>query len=127
MKKSLLATLLAVSLSALAPLSARSILDIKQSITDDNIIVPESFETQTRQLEENFYIKNYVVPGIDVGATADVSPADYEERLKVLPTEIEMPYNSIVGSFINMYLNKKRTLVADMLALHSYYGPIFVE
>lgn len=127
MKKSLLAALFAVGFSALAPLSARSILDIKQSITDDNIIVPESFETQTRQLEENFYIKNYVVPGIDVGAPADATPAEYEERLKVLPTEIEMPYNSIVGSFINMYLNKKRTLVADMIALHSYYGPIFVE
>ena len=26
-----------------------------------------------------------------------------------------------------MYLTKRRSLVADMLALHSYYGPIFVE
>ena len=43
------------------------------------------------------------------------------------PTEIELPYNSIVGNYINMYLTKRRSLVADMLALHSYYGPIFVE
>ncbi len=127
MKKSILATLLAVGLSASMTLSARSILDIKQSITDDNIIAPESFETQTRLLEENFYIKNYVVPGVDLGEPQPASPAEYEERLKVLPTVIEMPYNSLVGNFINMYLTKKRTLVADMLALHSYYGPIFVE
>lgn len=127
MKKSILATLLALGLSALMTLSARSILDIKQSITDDNIIAPESFETQTRLLEENFYIKNYVVPGMDLGEPQPASPAEYEERLKVLPTVIEMPYNSLVGNFINMYLTKKRTLVADMLALHSYYGPIFVE
>lgn len=127
MKKSILATLLALGLSASMTLSARSILDIKQSITDDNIIAPESFETQTRLLEENFYIKNYVVPGMDLGEPQPASPAEYEERLKVLPTVIEMPYNSLVGNFINMYLTKKRTLVADMLALHSYYGPIFVE
>lgn len=127
MKKSLLVTLLAFGISMSGVVSARSILDIRQSISDDNIIAPESFETQTRLLEENFYIKNYVVPGIDLGPSQNATPAEYEERLKVLPTEIEMPYNSLVGSFINMYLNKKRTLVADMIALHSYYGPIFVE
>ena len=64
---------------------------------------------------------------MDLGEPQPASPAEYEERLKVLPTVIEMPYNSLVGNFINMYLTKKRTLVADMLALHSYYGPIFVE
>ncbi len=127
MKKSILATLFAIGLSTFCTMSARSILDIKQSITDDNIIAPESFETQTRLLEENFYLKNYVVPGMDLGEVQTATPQDYEQRLKVLPTEIEMPYNSIVGSFINMYLTKKRGLVADMLALHSYYGPIFVE
>ncbi|MCM1077632.1 MAG: transglycosylase SLT domain-containing protein [Bacteroides sp.] len=127
MKKSLLATLLAVGVSLSGSLNARSILDIKQSITDDNIIAPESFETQTRLLEENFYIKNFVVPGMDVGGDRTATPEEYEQRLKVLPTEIELPYNSLVGNFINMYLGKKRTLVADMLALHSYYGPIFVE
>ncbi|MDE5689801.1 MAG: transglycosylase SLT domain-containing protein, partial [Duncaniella sp.] len=84
-------------------------------------------ETQTRLLEENFYLKNYVVPGIDLGASQTATPAEYEERLKRLPTEIELPYNSIVGNYINMYLTKRRSLVADMLALHSYYGPIFVE
>lgn len=127
MKKSILATVLAIGISTFGAAGARSILDIKQSITDDNIIAPESFETQTRLLEENFYIKNYVVPGMDLGEIRKATPAEYEQRLKVLPTEIELPYNSLVGNFIDMYLNKKRTLVADMIALHSYYGPIFVE
>ena len=127
MKKSIIATVLAIGISTFGAAGARSILDIKQSITDDNIIAPESFETQTRQLEENFYIRNYVVPGVDLGEISKATPAEYEQRLKVLPTEIELPYNSIVGNFIDMYLNKKRGLVADMIALHSYYGPIFVE
>lgn len=127
MNKPILAAILALGLSAFSAMGARSILEIKNSITDDNIIAPESFETQTRLLEENFYLKNYVVPGVDLGNTQPASPAVYEERLKKLPTEIELPYNSVVGNYINMYVNKRRSLVADMLALHSYYGPIFVE
>lgn len=104
-----------------------SILEIKHSITDDNVIAPESFETQTRLLEENFYLKNFVVPGVDLGTSTTASPAVYEKRLTKLPTEIEMPYNSIVGKFIDMYLTRRRSLVADMLALHNYYGRVFVE
>lgn len=127
MNKSILVAVFAVGLNAMSVMGAQSILEIKNSITDDNIIAPESFETQTRLLEENFYLKNYVVPGIDFGASQTATPAEYEERLKRLPTEIELPYNSIVGNYINMYLTKRRSLVADMLALHSYYGPIFVE
>lgn len=127
MNKSILVAVFAIGLNAMSVMGAQSILEIKNSITDDNIIAPESFETQTRLLEENFYLKNYVVPGIDLGASQTATPAEYEERLKRLPTEIELPYNSIVGNYINMYLTKRRSLVADMLALHSYYGPIFVE
>ena len=113
---------MAISASAVS-----SILEIKHSITDDNIIAPESFETQTRLLEENFYLKNYVVPGMDMGTNLTASPSEYEVRLTKLPTEIELPYNSIVGKFIDMYLTKRRSLVADMLALHNYYGRMFVE
>ena len=53
-----------------------SILELRYSITDDNIIAPESFETQTRLLEENFYLKNYVVPGIDTGNSTTATPVD---------------------------------------------------
>ena len=104
-----------------------SILELRHSITDDNIIAPESFETQTRLLEENFYLKNYVVPGIDTGNSTTATAAEYEQRLAKLPTVIDLPYNSIVGNYIDMYLTRKRGLVADMLALHNYYGRFFEE
>ena len=119
--------LLTFGVSAFALSAAPSILDLKHSLTDDHIIAPESFETQTRQLEENFYIKNFVVPGQDTGNDEPASGAVYEERLKRLPSEIELPYNSVVGNYINMYITKRRGLVADMLALHNYYGRIFEE
>ncbi|MDE5733879.1 MAG: transglycosylase SLT domain-containing protein, partial [Duncaniella sp.] len=123
-------TLMSLALALGATLSAwagPSILDLKHSITDNNIIAPESFETQTRLLEENFYLKNFVVPGIDTGASPQTSPATYQERLTRLPTVIELPYNSIVGNFIDMYVDRKRGLVADMVALHNYYGRFFEE
>ncbi|MEZ3564751.1 MAG: transglycosylase SLT domain-containing protein, partial [Duncaniella sp.] len=102
-------------------------LELRQTITDDNIIAPESFETQTRLLEENFYLKNYVVPGIDTGNSTTATATEYEQRLAKLPTVIDLPYNSIVGNYIDMYLTRKRGLVADMLALHNYYGRFFEE
>ncbi len=126
MKKVILTTLFGFGMALYAS-GVSSILEIKHSITDDNVIAPESFETQTRLLEENFYLKNFVVPGVDLGTSTTASPAVYEKRLTKLPTEIEMPYNSIVGKFIDMYLTRRRSLVADMLALHNYYGRVFVE
>ncbi len=104
-----------------------SVLDIKHSITDDNVIAPESFETKTRELEENFYLKHYARRAEEGGTAMTGTPAEYEQLLSQLPAEIELPYNSIVGKFIDMYLDRRRGLVADMLALHNYYGKIFVE
>lgn len=122
----LLITLITASVAL--SLQARSILDIKHSITDDNIVPPESFETKTRELEENFYLKTFT----ERAAVSDTTPRggtpeEYADLLSRLPVEIEMPYNDIVGRFIDLYLLKRRTLVADMVALHNYYGNIFVE
>lgn len=127
MKKTI-STLLLASAFSIAAWGAPSILDIKHSISDDNVIAPESFETKTRELEENFYLLNYIAPDAPAKSGASTGTAkEYEQRLASLPTAIEMPYNSIVGKFIDMYLVKKRGLVADMLALHNYYGNIFLE
>lgn len=128
MKQTLLSLFITIGgVFAASAVNVPSILELRHSITDDNIIAPESFETQTRLLEENFYLKNYVVPGVDTGSSMTATPAEYEQRLTKLPTVIELPYNSIVKSYIEMYLTKRRGLVADMLALHNYYGRFFEE
>lgn len=108
--------------------SPLSILDIKHSITDDNVVLPESFETKTRELQENFFLKNYATRANESGEKKIIGTAqEYEKLLSQIPAEIELPYNSIVGNYINVYVDKRRDLVADMLALHNYYGTIFVE
>lgn len=125
MKKIYISALL--GLTAMMASAAPSILDIKHSITDDNIIPPESFETKTRELEENFFLKNYTAPAADGARHHTGNAKEYEDLLSRLPVEIEMPYNQVVGNYIEMYLERKRPLVADMLALHNYYGKIFIE
>lgn len=112
---------------ALAMHAAPSVLDIKHSITDDNVVAPESFETKTRQLREGYYLKHFTAEAPTDGTGKVGNPTEYEDLLSRLPTEIEMPYNQIVGKLIDMYLGNRRDLVSDMLALHNYYGRIFVE
>ncbi|MDE7471842.1 MAG: hypothetical protein K2M57_10420, partial [Paramuribaculum sp.] len=94
MMKRLLNTLLTGCL-ALSASAALSILDIKYSITDDNVIPPESFETLTRAMEENFYIKNYTDRSATLPDTAFANvgtPEEYADLLSRLPAEIELPY-----------------------------------
>lgn len=121
-----LCLIITLGAATLTAWSAPSILDIKHSITDNNIIAPESFETKTRELEQNFYLKAYTKQSDNSQVTTGTAK-EYEELLSRIPAEIEMPYNAIVGKFIDMYLGKRRNLVADMLALHNYYGKIFLE
>lgn len=129
MKKTIITFLVSVAVASTtlqaAPLS---ILDIKHSITDDNVVPPESFETKTRELEENFFLKHFASRASESGERIiSGNPQQYEQLLSQLPAEIELPYNSIVGNYIDMYLGKRRDLVADMLALNNYYSTIFVE
>ena len=39
---------------------AENVLDVKTSITDSNIVYPESFEADTRKMLEGWYMKNYM-------------------------------------------------------------------
>lgn len=56
-----------------------------------------------------------------------VSDSIYKQRLASLPWVMEMPYNQIVRSFIDLYSVKKRHSVEYMLGNSKYYFPIFEE
>ena len=51
----------------------------------------------------------------------------YIDRLKRLPTIIEMPYNEVVQKFIDRYSGKLRRSVSFMLGASNFYMPIFEE
>ena len=107
-----------------------SILTIKETISDTAIVYPESFETDTRAMRENWYLRNYIAldTEIDDATFTDNTGDDvFIERLKALPTEIEMPYNQIVHNYIEMYISRRRELVETMLGMSMYYMPIFEQ
>lgn len=129
-RKLLSLSLMTLSLSAFAAPKAQkaSVLDIKESITDSNIVFPESFETDTQKLLGNWYLKNYTATddkyrGEDVRTTDD----QIRRRLAQMPTVIEMPFNSIVRSYIDRYTQRGRAQVAATLGLANYYMPIFEQ
>ena len=128
MKKRILALALAAGFSVVA-FARPTVLSIKESIQDSTIVYPESFETDTQELMKNWYLQNYAVLSGDSETKDDVptSVEDYLQRLKALPTVIEMPYNQVVRSYIDMYTQRRRTLVEEMLGLSLYYIPIFEQ
>lgn len=120
--------LLALAVTA-APRTKNNILTIKETITDNDIVFPESFETDTRELMKNWYLQNYTVLDADVEnrSTGEVNDEEYIKRLKAMPTVIEMPYNQVVRSYIDRYVKRNRTLVEEMLGMSLYYMPIFEQ
>jgi membrane-bound lytic murein transglycosylase D len=56
-----------------------------------------------------------------------VSDSVYKNRLKSLPWIMEMPYNSIVKNFIDLYTVKRRRQMEYMIGISKYYFPIFEE
>ncbi len=115
--------------AALSAWGRPSVLSLGSHAADSTIVYPESVETDTRRLMENWYLTTYTALDRDVDSRPDVEVSDQEliDRLQAIPTIIEMPFNSIVRAYINMYTSKKRSLVESMLGMSLYYMPIFEQ
>lgn len=118
-----------IACAAFTASAAPSILSLKHSISDNSITYPESFETDTHKMLQNWYLQNYTVLDTNFDKSQPLNATDevYIKRLSALPTTIEMPYNQIVRSYINMYTQRKRELVEAMLGMSLYYMPIFEQ
>ena len=49
-----------------APREKNNILSLKNSITDEDIVFPESFDTDVHKMMTNWYLQNYAVLDADV-------------------------------------------------------------
>lgn len=105
-----------------------NVLGVSDTSMDPTIIMPESAETDTRAMQELWYLKNYAIIDADADnrGSGDLSDEVIIERLQQLPTVIEMPFNSVVAKSIRYYASRKQ-LVENMLGLSLYYMPIFEE
>lgn len=121
-----LALLLGTAATAGRPLS---ILQIRDSLHDVPVVYPESFETDVHKMQQNWYLQNYADIDRQADSRASVTPTDEEliERLRSMPTVIEMPFNSVVRNNILMYTDRRKQLVENMLGMSLYYMPIFEQ
>ncbi|MGN0213439.1 MAG: LysM peptidoglycan-binding domain-containing protein [Muribaculaceae bacterium] len=122
-------TLCALAITSSQAWCRQNVNTIKETIVDNSIVFPESFETDTKALMNNWYLKNYTVLDSYVETTKDEIVTDevYIKRLRALPVAIEMPFNSVVKTYIEMYTQRRRTLVEEMLGMSLYYMPIFEQ
>jgi membrane-bound lytic murein transglycosylase D len=125
----MLTTLLAAMTLVAAPREKKNILSLKNTITDEDIVFPESFDTDVHKMMTNWYLQNYAVLDADVENKnpGEVGEETYIRRLQAIPSVIEMPYNQIVRKHIERYVYRSRTLVEEMLGMSLYYMPIFEQ
>ena len=111
------------------PREKNNILSLKNTITDDDIVFPESFDADVHKMMTNWYLQNYAVLDADVEnkSYGEVSEETYIRRLAAIPSVIEMPYNQVVRKHIERYVYRSRTLVEEMLGMSLYYMPIFEQ
>ena len=92
--------------------------------------VPVGLEDNLDSLLLLYNTQTYMMPDTSC-KYRDVNPVFekevYIDRLKRLPTLIEMPYNEVVQKFIDRYSGKLRRSVSFMLGASNFYMPIFEE
>ena len=125
----LAATVVAAMTLQAAPREKKNILSVKNTITDDDIVFPESFDTDVHKMMTNWYLQNYTVldANVEEKNPGEVGEETYIRRLAAMPTVIEMPYNQIVRKHIERYVYRSRTLIEQMLGMSLYYMPIFEQ
>ena len=105
------------------------------NVTDDNgqeevIEFPEAMTFELDSLLNLYMSKNYLDENNDC-RMKDVNPVFekevFIERLKRIPSIIEMPYNEVVQKFIDRYSGRLRHSVSYMLGASNFYMPIFEE
>ena len=101
-----------------------------QDGNEEVIDFPEAMTFDLDSLMNLYMSKTYLSIDGDC-RTASESPAytkeDLMERLKRLPTVMEMPYNEVVQKFIDRYAGRLRHSVSYMLGASNFYMPIFEE
>lgn len=96
---------------------------------EEVIEIPEAMIVDDEQGDD------YVTRTYLSGDSTAVSPADstmlatevYIDRLRRMPTAIEMPWNEVVQKFIDRYSGRLRRTVSVMLGKSNFYMPAFEE
>ncbi len=97
---------------------------------EEEIEFPETMSTDVDSLLKLYHAKTYLDAEDDC-RMKDVNPVFsqevYIDRLKRMPTVMEMPYNEVVQTFIDRYTGRLRRSASYMLGASNFYMPIIEE
>lgn len=126
-------TLLVVSSSSLQA----QVVDDDTEITvtnekgeNETFDLPEAMTSEIDSLLHLYNTKTYLKRDADCNLpniNKTYEPDVYKDRLRRLPTIMEMPYNNVVQKFIDRYSNELRNAVGIMLGASNFYMPIFEQ
>lgn len=105
-------------------------MSAKDTIQDSAIVIPEGLSSELDSLLTDWFLLNHTYTDstcVSEPYNPQYPDSVFIERLGALPTIIEMPYNPVVRSYIDLYTQRKRSLVEYMLGLGNFYFPIFEE
>ncbi len=101
-----------------------------QEGNEEVIDFPEAMTYDLDSLMNLYMAKTYLDQDNDC-QTSDVNPEysreEYIERLRRMPTVMEMVYNDVVRQFIDRYSGRLRRSVSLMLGASNFYMPVFEE
>ncbi len=96
------------------------------AVEDSAIIYPESMQEELSDLLRTWQLDmSKVDTTCERGENVVFHDSVYMNRLYNIPTEMELSYNQVVRSYIDMYTVRRREQVSYMLALGQYYYPMF--
>lgn len=123
-----------VLLSAVLALSVLLTFGQEPDSLKANKTIEENYLRNLEEMTNLWYVRNTPqIDSVDYSFTpknSDIvsfSDSVYLERLKNIPSAIDLSYNRFVKSYIKVYTEKKRPEVEKMLGLTQYYFPIFEE
>lgn len=130
-KKNILFWLIAAGtlLSTTSVFSQKKYSADKDPVRDNDIVIPEMLNTEVDLSLVNWFGQKLVqdVDCRNQNSNTPITDQDYIDRLAKLPTVMEMPYNQIVRSYINLYAERRKGQVSSMLGLANFYFPLFEE
>ena len=134
---------------ALTQANAQTVIDDEEEDDDEEEVVEEDEITVTDQpgrmeviefpeamtydLDSllNLYMSKQYILGDDNCNMKDVNPVftkeEYIDRLRRMPTVMEMSYNEVVQKFIDRYSGRLRYSISYMLGASNLYMPIFEQ
>ncbi len=96
---------------------------------NQSLYVPDSWDTNLDSLLNSLHVKYYTKRSDNRvgGENVVVSDSVYIDRLSRLPRVIELPYNEIIRTCIDLYVDRRRNLMEYMLGLADFYFPMIEQ